>query len=58
MHVLNYVNDMLYYGTHDAKVKEFEEQLNQWFNLELMGQNQLANFDMELDQSRYCLLNC
>ncbi len=43
-----------------TKVKEFEEQLGKCFNLELLGQahwylgtriNQLANFDIELDQN-------
>jgi hypothetical protein len=63
--VLNYVDDMLYYGTCAKEVTEFEELLQRRFNLELMGQahwylatriNQLANYDVELDQSRYCLL--
>ncbi len=64
IYIMNYVDDMLYYGTEDTKVKEFEEQLGKRFNLELLGQahwylgtriNQLSNFDIELDQSRYCL---
>jgi hypothetical protein len=51
---------MLYYGTNETKVKEFEALR---FNLELMGQahwylatriNQLSNYNIELDQSRYC----
>jgi len=63
IYVLNYVDDMLYFGTCDLKVKDFEEALKKRFNLELMGFahwylatriNQLANFDIELDQSRYC----
>jgi hypothetical protein len=54
---------MLYYGTDDNDVKRFEELLKQRFNVEFMGQahwylatriNQLNNFDIELDQSRYC----
>jgi hypothetical protein len=62
--ILNYVDDMLYYGTCAKEVTEFEESLQRRFNLELMGQahwylatriNQLANYDVELDQSRYCL---
>jgi hypothetical protein len=61
--VLNYVDDMLYFGTCDSEVKMFEERLQQRFNLELLGQahwylatriSQLSNFDIELDQSRYC----
>jgi hypothetical protein len=37
--ILNYVDDMLYYGTDDVKVKEFEVQLGARFNLELLGQS-------------------
>jgi hypothetical protein len=64
IYVLNYVDDMLYYGTCEKPVKAFEESLQQRFNLELMGQahwylatriSQLSNYDVELDQSRYCL---
>lgn len=36
--LLNYVDDMLYYGTDTKKVKEFEEQIGERFNLELLGQ--------------------
>jgi len=63
LYVLNYVDDMLYYGNNETTVNEFEEKLQQRFNLELMGQahwylstkiNQLNNFDIEIDQSRYC----
>ena len=63
IYLLNYVDDMLYFGTCVLKVKEFEEALKKRFNLELLGFahwylatriNQLANFDIELDQSRYC----
>jgi hypothetical protein len=55
---------MLYYGTDTKRVKEFEEQFGERFNLELLGQahwylgtriRQLANYNIELDQSRYCL---
>jgi hypothetical protein len=64
--ILNYIDDMLYYGTCAKEVTEFEESLQRRFNLELMGHahwylatriNQLANYDVELDQSRYCLSN-
>ncbi len=63
IYVLDYVNDMLYYVTNKIAIKEFEQQLQKRFNLELMGQahwylstwiNQLSNYDIELDQSRYC----
>jgi hypothetical protein len=62
--LLNYVDDMLYYETDTKKVQEFEAQLRKRFNLELLGQAhwylgtricQLANYDIELDQSRCCL---
>jgi hypothetical protein len=62
-YVLDYVDNMLYYGNNENKVKEFEQSLQQCFNLEPMGQahwylstriNQLSNFDIELDHSRYC----
>jgi len=64
IYVLNYVDDMLYYCKVAAKLKDFEEKLRARFNLELIGQahwylgtriNQLANYDIKLDQSRYCL---
>jgi hypothetical protein len=54
---------MLYYCKDAAKLIEFEQKLKVRFNLELIGQahwylgtriNQLANYDIELDQSRYC----
>jgi hypothetical protein len=63
IYILDYVDDMLYYGNNDTQIKEFEELLQKRFNLELMGQahwylstriNQLSNYDIELDQSRYC----
>ena len=59
-YLLNYVNDMLYYGTDPEKLHEFVEQLGTRFNMELMGQahcylgsriQQLANFDIKLYQS-------
>jgi hypothetical protein len=64
LYVLNYVDDMLYYCKDSTKTKEFEEKLRARFHLELMGQahwylgtriNQLSNYDIELNQSRYCL---
>jgi hypothetical protein len=54
---------MLYYCKDPVRLREFEEKLRARFNLELIGQahwylgtriSQLANFDIELDQSRYC----
>ncbi len=63
IYILNYVDDILYYGTCPAKVQEFEQQLSNRFNLELLGQahwylgtriHQLANYNIEVDQSRYC----
>jgi hypothetical protein len=63
IYLLNYVDDMLYYGTNNAGTKCFEELLSKRFNVEFMGQahwylathiNQLSNYDIELDQSRYC----
>lgn len=54
---------MLYHGTNAGKLAEFKEQLKAWFNLKTMGQahwyhgtgiNQLSNYDIELDQIRYC----
>jgi hypothetical protein len=64
LYILNYVDDMLYYGTDDIEVQAFEAALKKRFNLELMGQahwylgtriSQLANHDIIIDQSRYCL---
>lgn len=55
---------MLYYGTDDNEVQLLEAALKKCFNLELMGQahwylgtwiSQLANYDIVIDQSRYCL---
>lgn len=60
IYVLNYIDDMLYFGTCEPDVTKFEEALKKCFNLELMGYahwylathiNQLANYDIELDQS-------
>ncbi len=64
IYVLNYVDDMLYFETNEETTKWFKQQLNNHFNLEFLDQahwylatriNQLANFDIELDQSHYCL---
>jgi hypothetical protein len=53
---------MIYYGTDQDKLQLFEQQTGKRFNLELLGQahwylgnrmRQLADFDIELDQSRY-----
>jgi hypothetical protein len=38
IYVLNYVDNMLYYGNNEKLIKEFEQSLQQRFNLELMGQ--------------------
>jgi hypothetical protein len=62
--ILDYVDDMLYHGSNKEYVIIFEKRLQARFNLELMGQahwylatriNQKSNFDIELDQTRYCL---
>jgi hypothetical protein len=66
--LLNYVDNMLYFGTDSGEVLWFEQALKGRFNLELMGQahwylatriNQLSNFDIELDQKAdtVCLLS-
>jgi len=61
--ILNYVDDMLYYGTSDQTLLGFEMKLSERFNLELKGQvhwylatriTQLASYDIILDQTRYC----
>jgi hypothetical protein len=63
LYILNYVDNMLYYGDNQKSVNEFEQSLQKRFNLELLGQahwylltriNQLSNYDIELDQNRYC----
>jgi hypothetical protein len=55
---------MLYFGSNDAHVTVFEKNLQDRFHVELMGQahwylvtriHQKQNFDIELDQTRYCL---
>jgi hypothetical protein len=61
--LLNYVDNMLYHGNNLVFLQEFEKQLAERFQLELLGNahwylgsriNQLKNFDIELDQSKYC----
>jgi len=61
--LLNYVDDMLYYGSSDDALLTFEIQLSERFNLETKGQahwylatriTQLASYDIILDQTRYC----
>jgi hypothetical protein len=63
LYLLNYVDDMLYHGTDATKVQEFEKQLVERFQLELVGNahwylgsliNQLKNYDIKLDKSQYC----
>jgi hypothetical protein len=39
IYVLDYVDDMLYYATNEIAIKEFEQQLQKRFNLELIGQD-------------------
>jgi hypothetical protein len=62
--VLDYVDDMLYFGSNDDHVTIFEKHLQDRFHLELLGQahwylatrvHQNANFDIELDQTGYWL---
>jgi hypothetical protein len=61
--LLNYVDDMLYYGSSDDALLTFEIQLSERFNLETKGQahwylatriTQLASYDIILNQTRYC----
>jgi hypothetical protein len=63
IYLLDYVDDMLYFGTDNGELIPCEQALKGRFNLELLGQahwylstriHQLSNFDIELDQSRYC----
>ena len=58
------MDDCLYYGTKEFALKQFEAEISARFDLTLMGQahwylstriTQHANFDITLDQSRYCL---
>jgi hypothetical protein len=61
--ILNYVDDMLYYGISEQTLTNFELKLSECFNMELKGQahwylatqiTQLASCDIILDQTRYC----
>jgi hypothetical protein len=61
--ILNYVDDMLYYGNSDQSLLAFEMKLLERCNLELKGQahwylatriTQLASYDVIIDQSWYC----
>ena len=62
--LLNYVDDMLYFGTSPVSVKLFETDLSTKFDLELMNQahwylscriTQDAFYNITIDQLRYCL---
>jgi hypothetical protein len=64
VYLLDYVDDCLYYGTNEATLKKFEAEISARFDLTLMGQahwylstriQQTENFDITVDQSRYCL---
>ena len=61
--MLDYVDDLLYFGTSLDALKAFEEAIGKRFDLTLMGQahwylatriSQAANFNITVDQSRYC----
>lgn len=61
--ILNYVDDMLYFGNSDQSLLVFEAKLSERFNLELKVQahgylatriTQLANYNIILHQIRYC----
>ena len=60
--LLNYVDDLLYFGTNEEETKSFEIELAQRFRLELKGQaswylsmriKQDKNFNITIDQGRY-----
>ncbi len=60
IYLLNYVDDMLYYGNSDDALLTFETKLSERFNLETKGQahwylatriTQLASYDIILDQT-------
>jgi hypothetical protein len=62
--LLNYVDDLLYCSNSPSHMQAFEESLGKRFSIELMGQahwylssrvTQEANFNISIDQSRYCL---
>jgi hypothetical protein len=61
--LLNYVDDMLYFGTSAALIAQFEADLSSRFDLEKLGQahwylatriTQHANFNITIDQTKYC----
>ena len=65
IYLLDYIDDLLYYGTSEKWFHDFEKQLLARFDLKVLGQahwclacriSQLANYDIVLDQSRYYLL--
>ena len=65
IYMINIVDDQLYFSNHTPLRKDFEEKLSKDFLVELLGQahwylqarlNQLANFSIILDQSRYMAL--
>jgi hypothetical protein len=60
---LNYVDDILYFGTSSSLLEHFESELDSCFDLEKIGQahwylatkiTQQINYDITLDQSKYC----
>jgi len=62
--LLNYVDDLLYASNSPSHMQAFEESLSKRFSIELMGQahwylssriTQEANYNISIDQSRYCL---
>jgi len=62
--MLDYVDDLLYFGTSLDTLKAFEEAISKRFDLTLMGQahwylatriSQAADFNITVDQSRYCI---
>jgi len=62
--LLNYVDDLLYCSNSPSYMQAFEESLGKRFSIELMGQahwylssriTQEANYNISIDQSRYCL---
>ena len=64
VYLLDYVDDCLYFGKNNNMVMLFEEEISLRFDLKLLGQahwylsmriTQTANFDITIDQLRYCL---
>jgi len=61
--LLDYVDDMLYFGTSEATLKPFCDSLTSRFDVEMLGQaywylsmwiSQDLVFSITIDQSRYC----